>query len=747
MFPEALPPATTVLHEATLRRYLLAGWDKTKVYLDGFELSEQVLSDIALTLRRTTRLIHKRPGETAERDALFEHLIEYVRVRCEGSVDIVARAIDLLRLAEQGYRQILELFARSSAAFLPSESRIALALGDCAKECHEVSKALGARLADVTEVLGYNTPALDRIGDAAIIADDVNDALVSVTTSILIMAAISARWINDNGEVTFPALPSVSDIDQAVIDADQLLAASWSKWRLFEERMRYLGGDVVLGRYEDGDVLDLMLDESIYYADAYVHFAKERMSTRFFSEFQLCQDTGFVDVVDRVGAALPPASFVSLREAVSLTLLIELLAIDFRVDDEAYGGLRVVEWLRAYCVLQLLAQNAHEKGGEPGLLVVLQFEEVIEAFSAAGLSREASAKAVHHLTLKKDSTDLFDAPLLKFANGDYMLFGPGLISSSPLLVLLSIFQTNRYDFAGKGELFEDDVRAILSKHGLHARRVKEVFDGSEYECEAVLRWDDLLFAFECKNRLLPGNSPAQLYYFWRQVNEDIAQAKRFAEFLSRHKEIQERIVGLDAGDLTIVSCIVSSFPFWCPELDDVLFADATMLARLFSERYLFLTRTIEINGFKGMTRVALDDLWRGNAPTPSRLLRYLGDPPQIKSLLATSTVVKVAFPMGSFVAVLPFFAPKEPTMAEFLEPFPVSEETVRKEFRKLESVVKAAATGDKSKLSKEDFEDDSMSEDGEPRYRITLVQKRKPTESIPAVAELDAGSLPDIEAH
>jgi hypothetical protein len=684
VFPDALPSSTVILNEVLLRKALLSGWIQTEKYLDEFEIDATAVQDIANTILRTTALLHKRVRDAGERESVLTALVDYVATRSGSSPETLIKAIETLRFVESGYHGILTTFEQSDAAALLPEERVSAALADSARTFAAIFEANRNALDAATEVVSHHGLALDFIGDAAVVADDINDSVVNATSSILQMAAAMSNWSEKDGTIVVPALAH-ADAATSAVEVDQTLASSWAKWRLFEERLRYLGGALVLIQ-EDGqaDTVQLLQDESIHFADACIHLARERLRAKFTGKFRFIKDSGVLELSHLGNAELPPKGFISFQEAATLDMLDETLSIAFSTDDNKYGGLRIVEWLRAHSVLQAIAGEAYDKNGEAGLLTRTSTEKLTEVFMTAGLSQDCAKAAVSNFSFGRNSTDLFDAPIIVLGTGDCVLFGPGLVLSNPLTTLLSIFAANGFDFKNKGPLFERAVRAVFEAQDMPTRCVDETVGGAQYECEVVTLWNGVTFALECKNRLLPGASPAQQYYFWKQLNDDVAQVRRFAEFLQREESVAACYFGSSPNADEIIPCISSSALMWCPPTDGVRFCDISMLQRFFDEKFVFIIKTVEVNGVNVMHRVAVDAIWEGEQPVLADFLRYLEDPPQIKALLPTITAVQLPFPVGDFVAVLPFFAPREATMEEILENFPVKAEAVRNEFSSLE---------------------------------------------------------------
>src|SRR5262249_48194154 len=119
------------------------------------------------------------------------------------------------------------------------------------------------------------------------------------------------------------------------------------------------------------------------------------------------------------GAPLIPGAFVSAAEGHSAVSLSEILSYDIAGDDERPGGLRLVEWLRGYAVLNVLAEErAGERKESP--VFVVQRAELLDVLEKCGLTGGTAARFVDRVTLNRSSRDMFDSPLIKTEDGALM---------------------------------------------------------------------------------------------------------------------------------------------------------------------------------------------------------------------------------------------------------------------------------------------------------------------------------------
>ena len=427
-----------------------------------------------------------------------------------------------------------------------------------------------------------------------------------------------------------------------------ILAAFWRVWQRIEERRRYFGGSLKEyappdrpagfppGFPEDATVV--VLEPEMEW-EAVDFVANERLNSVLFQNYMhLVNATNAVDReagIDGQSALLPDA-YVSLAEAHAGAALSELLGYAIHEDQERYAGLRLVEWLRGFAVLQCMAEKAwDESSHSPGSLI--QFTKRIELavrFERLGFTPEAALEFVRRATLRRSSRDLFDCPLIAVGEDDLILFGPAVRSSNLTRIVLSAFSSFGARVNRKGPEFERSLREFLGKQGLACKAFKAKRDGVEYEYDALVLWGRYLFLFECKSHSLSNWNPVASYYFQLETQSHISQVKRLAEALRRYPDILETHFGVDATGKEIVPCVVSAMPFSVPgAVDGVYFTDMSALSRFFEARHLRLIQPHNRGGGRRVLhRVALKSIWSGDKPSPEDLLRHLDDPVQVKMI-------------------------------------------------------------------------------------------------------------------
>lgn len=119
--------------------------------------------------------------------------------------------------------------------------------------------------------------------------------------------------------------------------------------------------------------------------------------------------------------------------------------------------------------------------------------ELIATLDRCGLKNGAAERFVNAVTLARSSRDLFDCPLIRLAEGSLLIFGPGLISSNPVRVILSQISNRDEPLGRKGKAFEAEIFRFIKQQGLVAAPIKDKRGTEEYEYDLVVVWGDYVF--------------------------------------------------------------------------------------------------------------------------------------------------------------------------------------------------------------------------------------------------------------
>jgi Nuclease-related domain len=287
-------------------------------------------------------------------------------------------------------------------------------------------------------------------------------------------------------------------------------------------------------------------------------------------------------------AKLPPDDLVSPEEGHAGVSLSEILGYSIVDDMKRPGGLRLLEWVRGYAVLKELGQErAHkEKASGDDFAVVFSEAQLLDIFERCGLERAIAARFIELTLLHKSSRDMFDCPLVRLQDGNIFLFAPAVIDVNIPLAVLSNLSNRSEELSRKGKAFEAHIRDVFRRNNIEVFAFKATRNGQEYEYDAVVVWGDYIFVFECKNRTLSGNDPAQTYYFDLEVYGQARQAARLANALAQYPDIVEKEIGVRHVGKKVIPCVLHSLPYSrLDPIDGVYFTDASTLTRFLQQEY------------------------------------------------------------------------------------------------------------------------------------------------------------------
>ncbi|MEI9996769.1 MAG: nuclease-related domain-containing protein [Rhizomicrobium sp.] len=605
-------------------------------------------------LRRCAALIVQRPDKARElrRDAFLAGLRAFAAGQGKDFAEKAAALEHDLRRIEAGYRGILTTLAMSPVAIFTPAERIA-GLLRTVEQLYKQVVAASDRAMRKGKTFSPTFMLQDDQG-ISFNADGALSAMVDVMGMTLKMEAHGAGWFDLQGRLVLPALPVASEDLVRLSDVTAHLANWWRRWLRTETRFRYWGGelsehDMTSAANGLTAVVEYMPAGSV--AEELDYIANERLNDRLVQTFmEMMTQTPLATAGKGIDNPLPigRGSMVSEREGHAAVSLCEILAYDILASDERPGGLRVVEWLRGYAVLHALAEREAQKAN-PIYLPMFDAAELLAVLERCGLSAKAANVFVNRVTFGRKSWDLFDHPLLRTADGNYLLFGAAIMPADLARITLSAIANLGVSLARKGKAFEEDTRRRLkAQPGLSVYAFKANRGGEEFEYDAVVVCGDYLFVLECKNRSLSGHDPMQAYYFDRETRSHVRQVQRLVQALKTYPDILETHIGAHALTLEVVPCVVNSLPFAVPGgIDGVYFTDASALKWFFENGTLRQVAAHRLpKEHRLLHRSVLKSYWEGDVPTPKDLLRQLQSPFQIELMRAHMSVAELQFGIG-----------------------------------------------------------------------------------------------------
>jgi hypothetical protein len=624
-------------------------WQRTKLVLDAAGGPTADPDDIAEALRRAGGLVLEYPmAAEKRRDVLLKQLELYL---ASGQADAkvppaVADALSTLQVAEAGYRKLVGELSQTAASKLPPTVHVSAAIQRAEGELTQMFEEFQRQAAQRNGIT-LQPHLIDESGNPV----DMNSALeafIAFVSMTLQMEAFRHKWFSPDGIVVVPSLQDVTAEAIHQVGSTLALAIMWRRWRMTEERARVLGRTLRFLNVNEqpkdapAQFTKFIVEEGADSSDWLHRVALGRVIDKLSQnlvEIGTSVNLNRQQLQLRRGVrALPPHDWISNEEVLGVWGLAQYLAYDVVADQERPGGLRLVEWVRGYSALMLLARDAKV---DDLVRTPSGWQDYLATF---GLPAAASEVLISRLTFGRSSRDLFDHPFIKLGDGGYRLFALALRTLSVPIVVLSTLSHLSVQLKRKGKSFEKSVRETFEKAGINSYAFKAKRGTEEYEYDAVVPWGDYLFVIECKNRSLPFGSPIQMRYFDLQTQDNIRQVHRLMKGLEDHPDILANNLPADAATKTRVPLIVNCFPYSAPgPLDGVYHYDYSALSRFFESGEFKVKAAApgkEVEEYGTGIR-----LWAGDKPTPEDLLAQMEEPSQFKMVMDTLERDPRGFPL------------------------------------------------------------------------------------------------------
>lgn len=646
------------VHEAVrqLKSGAIVAWIQSASFDD--EMAVRLMARI----KRATSLI--MPRHDAKREGRRTQFLADVRnalvvsggaKRAEAFDFVVER----LKLAEEGYRRILAALALTDYAKLPPEVRIWAALSRGVDQAILTRQELHEQIARQKPVMAQSLSLRDPFG-RPVSADALRDAVIVSAAATLNIEGRMEKWLHADDVFVIPAQVAVTEEDVFKAGSNEYLSLIWRNWKSLEERVRFLGGrltvrtrpnlperfpgelDVLYEAVETPDVFDLWVSQ----------YRLNDGSAQSYLQL-LGHDIVQGRAVDiDIGARLPPHAWLDHEEAVAFGSLSDTLGYPITEELQEIGGLTMVEWLRGFVVLSVLAERQiGERHGERNLwLPRFKRADLQNVLIRNGLTTQKANAFINEARFRSSSVDLYDAPLIECADGALVGFGPALVGTNHAGVLLSIFARKAVEFRGKGAGFENKVLELLQDEGLKAAGYKTSRNAEEFEYDAMLLWGSYLFVFECKNRSLPNDSAVRGMNFLREAGKQIRQVTRLCNAISQWPEIVEAALGEPLNGRTIVPVVLNNLPYarFGPS-EGVFFYDYQALSRF------FLSRSLGFKSGRGRTgesvgQIDVTRIWRGSKPEAEDLMAQIQESIQLHFNRELTRVSEFSFQLDARAA-------------------------------------------------------------------------------------------------
>lgn len=484
--------------------------------------------------------------------------------------------------------------------------------------------------------------------------DAAYSTLISNLSLTLKMLSFEHNLLS-KGKLVAPPKATITDDHVYKAGSIQLFAMTWNALEDIANRTLFFGGEIT--NMKSAEIPRDTFPEEFYSKiadplffhrapseiEVYDFLANRRLhSWEMQNTIRLMQapDRPFPVMVKGTAAlSLSGEPFVSEEEGITLMILTEILSFDVFSDQKRYHGLTLLEWVRGYCSLKLMAEVKRDDT----CLITFDKAELEKGFSYYQIPSMYVPKLLHHLTFGQDTRDLYDSPLICSEDDKYTMLADALITCNVPNVLFSRLSSLGTQFDKKGKGFEDKVVSFFKARGYQCKATSFSIGNAQYQYDALLLLDETLFLIECKNTLLSGNHAVQALRYSKFINDTVKQLKRLEHGLKARPEVIDSLFGRKLSDLTVVPMILNSMSYSRPPVDGVYVSDYSALSKFFDESTIS-----EFNWDKGKKKVRkiIFRLWSGERPTAQELLAYLSIPPQLNLMADFLTYYSYPRPMS-----------------------------------------------------------------------------------------------------
>ena len=629
-------------------------WKGLKAHLDPLTLDEAAGAKLVELIMRTRSMVFRYPGKLKKRTAILDGVVDKIRADLgDEAADAASERFALFGLIDQGYAGLRALIDTLPLASLPKATTFSAYLTSVAREWSELQDQIQVASAGprTSGSIILTSPEGVRYGADAAIAQ-----LVNLLSMNVMLSAYGGKWFDANDIARIPDLAAVTEEQIEQAGTANQTALVWQQWQLVEERCRFLDGELARlpapdDRFPEGSEILGHNSESLAWESLDLA-ANERLGDRLGQTFEeMALKTNLLKMGRGIdpGAAMPPTGYVSAAEVHTVVMLSEYLGLNVATHPADLGGLRLIEWIRGFAVLQQLVSDRLETEGDPieRAFPLLRIEELEAILKKNGVAGAKARIFIDHASFTKSSRDLYDAPLLR-GDGEWCrIVAPGLIGAIILRLVLSTLANKELVIKGKGEAFEAQFRKQLQEQGLPVYHFEADRPGGPYEFDAVVPWGRYLFVFECKNRSLSGTNPIASYNLLRSTAGHVEQVQRLVTALHEYPDILTEFVAEDCTGLTIVPVVMNAMPFSMKgEMEGIYFADASATGRFFQERHMHISRVHQVGDVKVMHRVPTHSQWSGTTPDADDFMRHLEDPLPLQIMMAHLSIEPSIFQIG-----------------------------------------------------------------------------------------------------
>jgi hypothetical protein len=316
---------------------------------------------------------------------------------------------------------------------------------------------------------------------------------------------------------------------------------------------------------------------------------------------------------------------------------------------EKIGGVKIVEWLRAYTVLRKIGSTTLKARttNPPAILekwCILKSENGwINEFIKGGIKQKSAKIIFENLIFERgESIDLCDCPFIPF-NGRFLVLPSVIRSIHPAEAILSNANKKEEDVSFKGDGFEKQVLEELNKAGICSVGLYSSEKGEQFQCDAAFELDGDLYFLECKSIGQP-KSIREYHGLLLKLQTTSGQLTRIASHFSKeitkvNKKLNKSTSWKPKGIFKIIVTKAMLGKALC--IDDCLVVDESAFVK-----FLVREQPAVVMGTKKQ-KIKLAD-YEGQI-TSEKLIKYIKDPAPIRLLRKQYEEREIVFKNNKFI--------------------------------------------------------------------------------------------------
>lgn len=312
------------------------------------------------------------------------------------------------------------------------------------------------------------------------------------------------------------------------------------------------------------------------------------------------------------------------------------------IDVQFRNGLKVKEYIRAWFILEVIAEQQYsskkelllqeKQTYEPSHLLVMTQDEIISLLMNEGSISESSARrALELFDFWLTNQDIFNSPFFLTQTNKYLILSSVFLFVNPTRSALRLLAYEDIDMGFKGISSEDYIEKIFNAMGFTCLKRYNYRDNEgNAEIDLIAHKENVFIVSECKN-ILPKESVYDSYRAKRLLNDEASkQALRGYQFVKHNLEEICRGLSIEPfkENKPIIQPVIITniFNFTGLTFNGVPVCDFSAIGKFATSKYVFRMR----EGKDKLEASPYIELYKGDKPTAKEVLEQIKNPFQIK---------------------------------------------------------------------------------------------------------------------